>query len=197
MQLSSIASVSSASITPIKAVESLKDEADTSSMRSPLVEYRTRRSPRCRSGVGPFGLLAEYKSVRLYIHNTGPKFALYILEEPKSWQSIETGGEKFLAATEVMSQSFMWGRHTDNVACRFGDSPPEIMGGVTASKGDVNFWDRLAAMPPANENLIMEGAVGPPLDVEHLAAARTTPTCSSGNPRSTAQTLSASRHGLG
>ncbi len=39
------------------------------------------------------------------------------------------------------------------VACRFGDSPPEIMGGITASKGSVNFWDRLFASPPLNENL--------------------------------------------
>ena len=39
------------------------------------------------------------------------------------------------------------------VGCSFGDSPPDIMGGITASKGPVNFWNRLAASPPTNENL--------------------------------------------
>ena len=58
----------------------------------------------------------EFKSVRLYIHNTGPKFAIYILVEPKNWQSIETGFEKFLAANpELMSKPWKFGRHTDNL----------------------------------------------------------------------------------
>lgn len=58
----------------------------------------------------------EYKSVRLFIHNTGPRFALYILAEPNNWQSIETGAEKWLAAhPEIMSQPFKWGAHSDNL----------------------------------------------------------------------------------
>ncbi len=58
----------------------------------------------------------EFKSVRLYIHNTGPRFSLYILTEPKNWQSIETGFEKFLAANpEIMSGPLGFGRHTDNL----------------------------------------------------------------------------------
>ena len=58
----------------------------------------------------------EFKSVKLYIHNTGPRFSLYILIEPKSWQSIETGFDKFYAATpEIMSEALGFGRHTDNI----------------------------------------------------------------------------------
>ena len=39
------------------------------------------------------------------------------------------------------------------VGCSFQGSPSDIMGGITASKGPVNFWNRLAASPPTNENL--------------------------------------------
>ncbi len=65
---------------------------------------------RARRGTG------EYKSVRLYIHNTGPRFALYILMEPNSWQAIETGAEKwFEAMPDIMDQPFVWGKHSDNL----------------------------------------------------------------------------------
>jgi len=58
----------------------------------------------------------EFKSVRLFIHNTGPRFALYILAEPNNWQSIETGFEKWFAAhPEIMNQPFKWGTHSDNL----------------------------------------------------------------------------------
>jgi hypothetical protein len=58
----------------------------------------------------------EFKSVRLYIHNTGPRFALYILLEPKNWQSLETGMEKFLAANPgIMSEPYKFGLHSDNL----------------------------------------------------------------------------------
>jgi hypothetical protein len=58
----------------------------------------------------------EFKGVRLYIHNTGPRYALYILAEPKNWQSIETGFEKFFAANPgIMSEPYKFGRHTDNL----------------------------------------------------------------------------------
>ena len=58
----------------------------------------------------------EYNSVRLYMHHTGPNLALYILLEPKSWQSIQDGQDKFFAANpEVMDQPFNWGGHSDNV----------------------------------------------------------------------------------
>ncbi len=39
------------------------------------------------------------------------------------------------------------------VGCRFGNSPSEIMGGITVSKGNVNFWNRELAVPPANQSL--------------------------------------------
>lgn len=58
----------------------------------------------------------EYKSVRLYMHHSGPNLALYILLEPKSWQSIQDGQDKFFAANaEVMDEPFNWGGHSDNV----------------------------------------------------------------------------------
>jgi hypothetical protein len=66
--------------------------------------------------VKEFRATGEYKSVRLYIHNTGPRFALYILIEPKSWQALEDGANKFFAANPgVMDQAFNWGRHSDNL----------------------------------------------------------------------------------
>jgi hypothetical protein len=58
----------------------------------------------------------EFKSVRLFIHNTGPRFALYVLTEPKSWQAIETGFGKFLAArADVMTKPQTWAGHSDNL----------------------------------------------------------------------------------
>ncbi len=66
--------------------------------------------------VREFRKTGEFKSVKLYIHNTGPRLALYILMEPKNWQSIETGFEKFFAANpESMSEPLGFGRHTDNL----------------------------------------------------------------------------------
>ena len=41
------------------------------------------------------------------------------------------------------------------VGCRFGNSPPEIMGGVTASKGNVNYWNREQGVPPLNQSLTL------------------------------------------
>jgi hypothetical protein len=57
----------------------------------------------------------EFKSVRLYIHNTGPRFAVYILAEPKSWQSIETGFAKFLATMPDFGDRPVWFTHSDNL----------------------------------------------------------------------------------
>jgi hypothetical protein len=58
----------------------------------------------------------EFKSVRLFVHNTGPRFALYILAETDNWQSIEAGFEKMLAALpDWMDQPFRWGKHSDNL----------------------------------------------------------------------------------
>jgi hypothetical protein len=58
----------------------------------------------------------EYNSVRLFIHNTGPRFAIYLLLEPKSWQAIEDGQAKFFEANaETMDQPFNWGAHSDNL----------------------------------------------------------------------------------
>ncbi len=58
----------------------------------------------------------EFRSVKLYIHNTGPRFALYLLAEPNSWQAIETGFEEFFAARpDIMNTPVTFGRHTDNL----------------------------------------------------------------------------------
>ena len=58
----------------------------------------------------------EYKSVRLFIHNTGPLFAIYILMEPNSWQAIEDGANKFFAANPgFFDNAFNWGKHSDNL----------------------------------------------------------------------------------
>lgn len=57
----------------------------------------------------------EFKSVKLYIHNTGPRFAVYILAEPKSWQSLETGWQKFFAANPDFGDKPVWFTHSDNL----------------------------------------------------------------------------------
>jgi hypothetical protein len=58
----------------------------------------------------------EFTSVRLFIHNTGPRFALYLLLETDNWQSFETGFEKLLAEiSDFMDEPFRWGRHADNL----------------------------------------------------------------------------------
>lgn len=58
----------------------------------------------------------EYKSVRLFLHNSGPAFAIYVLLEPKSWQSIETGQSKFFEANpDLMDRPFNWANHNDNI----------------------------------------------------------------------------------
>jgi hypothetical protein len=64
----------------------------------------------------------EFKSVRLYIHNTGPRFAVYVLAEPKSWQSIETGSQKFFAAYPDFGDKPVWFTHSDNL---LGEIPVE------------------------------------------------------------------------
>jgi hypothetical protein len=56
----------------------------------------------------------EYKSVRLFFHHTGPSLSVYILLEPKSWQSIQDGQNKFFEANpELMDTPFNWAGHSD------------------------------------------------------------------------------------
>jgi hypothetical protein len=57
----------------------------------------------------------EFKSVKLYVHNTGPRFAVYVLAEPKSWQSLETGWQKFFAAYPEFGDKPVWFTHSDNL----------------------------------------------------------------------------------
>ncbi len=57
----------------------------------------------------------EFKSIRLYIHNTGPIFALYLFAEPNDWQSIETGFEKAISIMGLMDRPWFWARHSDHL----------------------------------------------------------------------------------
>lgn len=58
----------------------------------------------------------EYKSVRLFLHNTGPSFSVYVLLEPNSWQSIETGQAKFFEAQpDFMDRPWKFALHSDNL----------------------------------------------------------------------------------
>ena len=57
----------------------------------------------------------EYTSVRLFIHNTGAKWAVYVLAEPKSWASIEKGAEEFIAALDIMNTPNKWAGHSDEL----------------------------------------------------------------------------------
>ena len=58
----------------------------------------------------------EYNSVKLYVHNYGPELAVYVITEPKSWQALKNGEEKFFAARpELMTTPFRWAGHSDNI----------------------------------------------------------------------------------
>ena len=58
----------------------------------------------------------EFESVKLYMHHTGPRFALYILAETSSWQAINTGFEKlFEAMPDYMDRPYEFGKHSDNL----------------------------------------------------------------------------------
>jgi len=57
----------------------------------------------------------QFKTVRLYMHHTGSKAAVYILAEPKSWQSIETGFEQWMDAIAVMTTPWRWASHSDDL----------------------------------------------------------------------------------
>ena len=63
-----------------------------------------------------FRKTGEFKSVKLFIHNTGPRFALYIFLEPKNWQSLENGFSKFVEAVpDMMDTPHKFGAHSDNL----------------------------------------------------------------------------------
>lgn len=58
----------------------------------------------------------EFTNVRLYTHSWGPKIALYIISEPKSWQAIKAGTDKrFAARPELRTAPFKWAGHSDNI----------------------------------------------------------------------------------
>jgi hypothetical protein len=84
------------------------------------LELPTGRTPNdciaeCKEWVQAMRETGEFKSVRLYIHNTGPIFAFYLLMEPKSWESLEKGMEKVINATGMMDRPWNWGHHSDHL----------------------------------------------------------------------------------
>ena len=58
----------------------------------------------------------EFRSVRLYMHNWGPELSVYVIHEPRSWQSIKNGYDKLFAARpDLMTAPFKWAGHSDNI----------------------------------------------------------------------------------
>ena len=58
----------------------------------------------------------EFESVKLYMHHTGPRFALYVLAETSSWQAINDGfGKMFEAMPDWMDRPYQFGAHSDNL----------------------------------------------------------------------------------
>ena len=57
----------------------------------------------------------EYKTVRVFNHNTGPNLSVYIFMEPKSWQAIETGASKWIESAGLLDKPWLWKSHSDNV----------------------------------------------------------------------------------
>ncbi|HUE89226.1 MAG TPA: hypothetical protein VMO26_24375 [Vicinamibacterales bacterium] len=68
------------------------------------------------SYVAAFRKTGEYNSVRLFMHSYGPRLSLYRISEPKSWQSIVGGFDKFVAATPAFQTSpVVCASHSDNI----------------------------------------------------------------------------------
>jgi hypothetical protein len=58
----------------------------------------------------------EYNSVRLFVHSYGSGLRMWVLAEPKSWQAIKTGDDKFMAARpDIFTSPFRWVGHSDNI----------------------------------------------------------------------------------
>ncbi len=58
----------------------------------------------------------DFSSVRLYMHHTGPRAALYILLETESWQAIESGHAKWIAAMpDFFDKKMKFRSHSDNL----------------------------------------------------------------------------------
>lgn len=58
----------------------------------------------------------EFNSVRLFVHDWGSGLRVFVLAEPKSWQSIKTGNDKFFAARpDIFTSPFRWAGHSDDI----------------------------------------------------------------------------------
>lgn len=63
-----------------------------------------------------FRQTGEFDWVRLYIHNYGTGLRMFIVAEPKSWQAIKNGEEKFFAARpDIFTAPFRWAGHSDQI----------------------------------------------------------------------------------
>lgn len=85
----------------------------------------------------------ENKSVRLFLHHTGPELALYIFQEPKSWQSIIRCEEKMMAAMpDLINKPIWWSGHSDNVVAEIplGLEKSQTMQKKTKSEGTNFLW---------------------------------------------------------
>jgi hypothetical protein len=58
----------------------------------------------------------EYKTLRLFAHHFGPRMSLYTIAEPRSWQSLETGMNKLVAAEpSLMTRPMACASHSDDI----------------------------------------------------------------------------------
>ena len=58
----------------------------------------------------------EYNSVRLFVHSYGSGLRVWVLAEPKSWQAIKAGDDKFMASRpDILTTPFRWVGHSDNI----------------------------------------------------------------------------------
>jgi hypothetical protein len=70
----------------------------------------------CTKWVKIYRETGEFTSVRLFIHHTGPRAALYLLLETDNWQAIEDGHNKWIAAMpDFFDRKMKFGSHSDNL----------------------------------------------------------------------------------
>ena len=70
----------------------------------------------CTKWVKIYRDTGEFSNVRLYMHHTGPKVALYFLLEAESWQAIENGHNKWIQAMpDFFDRKMKFGSHSDNL----------------------------------------------------------------------------------
>lgn len=57
-----------------------------------------------------------FESVRLYMHEMGPAFSVYMVMEPRSWESLRAGFDEFVGARpDLFTTPWRWAGHSDNI----------------------------------------------------------------------------------